>query len=109
MIVLLSPTGIKGWCEDVAELFVQQNTVIPTGCTGDNNTRYALLGKVKIAEEQGYWSGRTALRILEGTPASAIPLAKNRHDRLYLNMKLAKKVGIKFPVELIEQATLLEN
>ena len=58
MIVLLTPNGIEGWSDSAASSFILKNTVIPTGGIADNNVRYALLGKVKIAEEQD--GGRAA-------------------------------------------------
>ncbi len=109
MIILLSPVTIKGWQEDIAGLFIQKNTKLPTGSTGDNTIRYSLLGKVKVAEEQGWWAGNTALQILEGTPIENIPVTRNKNSKLCLNMKLAKILGIKFPIELIEKAALVEN
>ena len=109
MVVWLTPYGIKGWHDKLADQFILENTKIPSGGTGDNNIRFALLGKVKIAEEQGWWSGKTALRILDGTSPADIPLTTNKESRLYLNMELANRLGIKFPMELIEKATFLEN
>ena len=109
MIVWLSPIGIKGWNDKIADLFVQRHTVVPTGGTADVNIRYALLGKIKVAEEQGWWAGNTALRILDGIPVKNIPVTTNKNSKLCLNMKLAKKMGIKFPVQLIEKATLFDN
>lgn len=109
MIILFSPSGIAGWNDDKAYSFIMENTKIPTGSTGDNNSRYALLGKVKIAEEQGWWAGHTALRILEGTKVKDIPPTTNKNSRIFLNMNLAKKLNIKFPMELLEKATMLEN
>ncbi|MCK5194670.1 MAG: hypothetical protein KAQ71_12730, partial [Desulfobulbaceae bacterium] len=57
----------------------------------------------------GWWAGKTALRILDGTSPSDIPVTTNKESRVYLNMGLAKQLGIKFPMELIEKATFLEN
>jgi ABC-type uncharacterized transport system substrate-binding protein len=69
--------------------------------------RFALLGRVRIAEEQGWWSGKTALRILEGTEPADIPVVANKESKLYLNMELAKRMKIKFPMELVEEGTFL--
>ena len=108
MIVILDPSAVKGWDDVDAEKFVMENAHVPTGSTADNaSIRYTLLGKVKIAEEQGWWAGGTALRILADTPVADIPVTRNKYNKLYLNMKLAKKMGIKFPVELLDKATLL--
>jgi len=65
------------------------------------------LGKVQIAEEQGWWAGNTAIRILDGKSPADIPLATNRESKLFLNLGLARRLGIKFPMELIENSTLI--
>ena len=109
MLIWLAPMGIDGWNDELADQFILENTKIPSGGTGDNNVRFALLGKVKIAEEQGWWLGKTALRILDGTSPADIPLTTNKESRIYLNMQLAKKIGVIFPIELLEKATLLES
>jgi len=107
MLLWLNPIGIKGWDDNAARDFILANTIIPTGGTSDNNVRYALLGRVKIAEEQGWWAGKAALRIINGTAPADIPPTKNKESRLYLNMILAKQMAITFPVDLIEKATLI--
>ena len=109
MILWFNPIGITGWDSEPAEKFILENTKIPTGATADNNKRFAMIGIVKIAEEQGWWAGKTALRILDGKSPADIPVVTNKESRMYLNMPLAKQLGIKFPMELIEKATFLEN
>jgi len=108
LLVWLSPAGIQGWDDEQADRFILEHTRIPSGGLGENSVRYALAGKVKIAEEQGWWLGNTALRILDGTSPAAIPVATNQQAKLFLNMALAKRLGVKFPLELVDQATLLE-
>lgn len=107
MLIWLSPASIKEWDDAQANSFILEHTKIPTGGIGDFNVKYALLGRVKIAEEQGWWAGKTALRILEGTSPSDIPLTTNKESKIFLNMELAKRLGIKFPLELIESATFV--
>jgi ABC-type uncharacterized transport system substrate-binding protein len=104
MLFFLSPDGIKGWNEKDALTFIHQESKIPSGASSDINTAYTLLGQVGIAEEQGWWAGQTALKIINGTSPSAIPVTTNTQSKLYLNMELAKTMGIIFPMNLIEQA-----
>ncbi len=109
MILILDPAAVKNWNEHDAKQFILKNTTIPSGSLADNDSiHYALLGKVKVAEEQGWWSGNTALRILSGTPAKEIAVTTNKHNKLFLNMNLAKKLNITFPLELLDQATLIQ-
>ena len=109
MLVWLNPIGIKGWNDEEAILFINENTKIPTGASGDIEIRYALIGSVKIAEEQGWWAGKTALKILAGTSPADIPVTTNQQSRLHVNMKLANRLGIKFPVELLKKATIFNE
>ncbi len=109
MLIFFTCVGIKGWDDDQAEAFILANTKIPSAGTGDHHIRFALLGQVRIAEEQGWWAGKTALKILNGTPPAEIPVTTNKESRLYLNMELAKRLGIKFPMKLIKKATFVRS
>ncbi len=109
MIMWTNPVGMKGWDNVQALEYILENTKIPSAGTSDNIVRFALLGRVRIAAEQGWWSGKTALRILEGTDPADIQIVGNKGSRVFLNMELAKRLKIKFPMELIEEATFLEN
>jgi ABC-type uncharacterized transport system substrate-binding protein len=109
MILWLNPFGIKGWDTQKANEFILANTKIPTGASSDDYVRFALLGVVGIAEEQGWWAGKTALKILGGTKPADIPITTNKESKIYLNLKLAKRLRIKFPLELIDKAASLDN
>lgn len=109
LLLLLDPTTIAGWDTLQAEAFIQAYTQIPTGVISDPIIRLGLLGRVNIAEEQGWWAGKTVLRILAGTSPGEIAVVRNKQSRLYLNMKLAGRLGIKFPMDMIEKATLIEE
>lgn len=109
MLIWMGPIGIRGWNEDEAIAFIHQHTRIPTGAHADDHVQYALIGRTKIAEEQGWWAGKTALRVLEGTSPADIPVTTNKESKLFLNMGMAKQMGIKFPMELVEKAILVEE
>ena len=104
MLFFLYPHGISGWDKETALKFILQESKIPSGASSEICTPYALLGNVGIAEEQGWWAGQAALKILNGTRPDAIPVTTNKQSKLYLNMKLAKAMGIVFPMALIEKA-----
>lgn len=109
LLLWLNPIGITAWVSAQAEGFILENSKIPTGATGDHNKRFSMIGIVKIAEEQSWWSGKTALIVLNGTSPADIPVTTNKESRVYLNMQLAKRLGIKFPMDLIEKATFIET
>lgn len=109
MLIWLNATGIKGWQADKAMAFIQKHSKIPSGTVIEGHTCYALLGRVKIAGEQGWWAGKTALKILNGASPADIPVTINKESKIYLNMRLAKRLGIKFPVALLERATFTDS
>lgn len=109
ILICMNPIGISGWDPRQAIRFINTTTKIPSGCATDNTIQYVLLACTSIAEEQGWWAGKTALKILSGTPPADIPITRNKESRIYLNMHLAARLGIKFPMSLIEYATLVEE
>ncbi|MBD3220307.1 hypothetical protein GF314_03615, partial [bacterium] len=82
---------------------------IPTGTTTEGTMDCVLVSFIKNAAEQGLWAARTIERILAGTPPEEIPLAVNKESRVFLNMQLARSLGVQFPIELLDRATFLEE
>lgn len=109
MMIHLSPAGIRDWDDAAALSFILEHTKIPTGALSDTDARYTLLGQVRIAAEQGWWAGKTAMAILRGKPVSHIPVTANRQSKTILNMALAKHLGIKFPMEILKKASLIDD
>jgi len=88
---------------------VQQKARIPTGAMSNYMKDYALLTIGKVPEEQGEWAATTALAILRGIPPAAIPLARNTRMQIFCNMQMAKRLGIVFPLDLIEEAFFVQE
>ncbi|MBI9092310.1 MAG: hypothetical protein JEZ12_24105 [Desulfobacterium sp.] len=88
---------------------VAENITIPIGKTSHSMIRYALAGTLKVSREQGEWAAKTALQILAGKSPKDIPIATNKQAKLYLNMPLAKKLNIRFPMEIIDNASFVEK
>lgn len=105
MILLGNSASVSGWQPEEAKDFILTTTEVPTGNWDAWMAPYCLLTFANKPEEQGEWAAHTALQILAGTLPESIPLATNQKARIYLNMGLAKKLAIKFPIELIERAT----
>lgn len=84
--------------------FVEANTKIPTGTVYDFMADYALLSFAKVAEEQGVWAADKALKILDGTSPADIAFGQNKEGKLIVNTRIAKKLGVDFPYEMIESA-----
>jgi hypothetical protein len=106
MLILTSPVGLGDFDERAALDFVYDNSEIPSAVTVDREIQFALVGVSKVAEEQGWWAGNTALEVLGGLPISDIPLAKNRETKRQLNMPLANRMGLIFPADLLDQAVI---
>jgi len=105
MILIGNSASIKGWDSADAMQHILETTRVPTGNWDSWMAPFSLVTFANKAEEQGEWAARTALKILEGTPPTEIPITTNKNGKIYLNMKLAKILGIKFPIDLIERAT----
>jgi len=99
--------GSDKWGEEEMKQFVLRNTTIPTGTINDWMAPYSLLTLAKSASEQGVWSAQAALQILDGTPASEIPVAENKKGEMIVNLDLADKLGVVFAPSLLKTAKIL--
>jgi ABC-type uncharacterized transport system substrate-binding protein len=110
MLIIAPPSFLKTTEEKAqAAKFVTEHTAVPTGCVEDWITPYAMIGFVKASDEQGRWAGRTALKILAGRSPADIPVVTNTKAGIYLNMPIAKKLNVVFPMKLIESAELVTS
>lgn len=104
LLIIGSPSGIAGWDDNEARQLARSHTMIPSGTNYRRLQHIAVVSYAKVPLEQGEWAAATALAILDGKEPEDIPVDVNRKFRVYLNMKLAKKLRIKFPMDLIESA-----
>ncbi len=107
IVILENKAGITDWDNEEAEAFALENTKIPAGATQVYMTRYSLIGFTKIAEEQGEWAGQTALQILNGTSPSDIPVVTNKKGGLFVNLKIADRLGVIVNPELLRNAEII--
>lgn len=101
--------SVKGFDQDEMMDFAKEHIEIPTISTAFNLITMSLLGIPQTGEEHGIWAANAALKILAGTSPKDIPISRSRQGRLYLNMIMANKLGIKFPVELVDSSTLISE
>ena len=94
MLIIASDGGLYNDHAEELQRFVKSKTRIPTGACYDFMIPYALVGVIKVAEEQGKWSAATALKILDGTPPSEIPIVRNKRAKLVLNKKIGDAMGV---------------
>ncbi|MBF0290209.1 MAG: ABC transporter substrate-binding protein [SAR324 cluster bacterium] len=108
ILLVTSPNGISGWDKKAAAEFVLKHTKIPSGATILSAMPYSLIGFTKIAKEQGEWAAKAALEIIGGKSTKDIPITVNHQAQVDLNMRLAKKMGIVFPLDLVERGVFVE-
>ena len=105
-LYILNNAGIAGWDAEKAEEFMVHNTKVPTGSHNGWMARYTLITLGKYGQEQGQWAASTALKILDGTPPAAIPIAKNVRVRLIVNLGIAGKLGVVFKSAILKTAEI---
>lgn len=97
VLILGNKEGIENWDDTQALDYVKINSKIPTGCLSDRMTPFVFLGATRIAKEQGVYAATTALKILNGTPVSTIPVVNNVQANFTINKKIADRIGISIP------------
>jgi ABC-type uncharacterized transport system substrate-binding protein len=93
ILLVGNSAGTEGWDKDAAARFAEKNSKVPSGAIHGHMARYALIGYTKLGEEQGEWAAKTALRILDGTSPSSIPITRNTQGRLIINARIAEGLG----------------
>ncbi len=107
ILILSNYSGIQNWDSGQAVRFIEKHNILPTGGMLDFMAPYAIFVLDRIPEEQGSYAASTALRILNGTPASQIPIEKNKLFRLTLNLPMAEASNITIPYTVLKQAEKL--
>lgn len=105
ILIIGNIVGISDFDEDAATTHALANAKIPSGAVQIGPMPYALVGYLKVAEEQGAWAADAALKILGGQSPSDIPVTRNKEGQVVINLKIAEASGIEVPYELIETAT----
>lgn len=106
-LLIGNPQGLSGWDENDFINFAARHTRIPTGATIHWVKKFTLIGYMRVPREQGRWAAGAALKILRGTPPSAIPMAQNRQGKLIINMRLAKRLGVTFDPAVFKHAEII--
>ncbi len=107
ILIFENKAGITNWNDSEAEAFVLENIKIPVGAIQIYLSNDSLISLTKIPEEQGEWSATSALQILNGTSPSDIPLTMNKKGRLFVNLKVAEKLGVIFSPKLLKNAEII--
>ena len=109
MMIFSNYGGMAGWNAEEAKKFVRENTKIPTGSTHDFVAPYVLVDYAKLGTEQGEYAVSTALAIANGKPVKDFPIIGNRKGELYINLAIAKKLGVTVPLDVLEMAKVIKD
>lgn len=107
MVILLNPKGLVGFDMEAAQAFVERNIRVPSGSYVPWMSKMSLLGITLIPEEQGAWAAQNTLKILGGQAPNSIPIARSKEGKLFINLKIAEKLGITFKSSLLRVAEIL--
>ena len=108
ILLVRNNSGIEGWNDQEAKSFVHENTYIPSGTVSTHLAPWVLISYSKVNQEFAEYAATSALQILNGESPADIPISTNKQAKVYLNMRLASRLGIEFPMELVERATFAE-
>ncbi len=108
IILICNNAGIKDWNDHAAEEFFRTHTTKPTGTINTWLPAYAMVTFSKLPEEQGEWAMQAALKILDGTKPSDIPLTENRKGRLTINLDIAERLNVVFPADILKNAEVYQ-
>lgn len=103
-IILANKAGILDWDQEAAEAHVRQNTKRFTVGHHEFMVNLNMFSMTKIPREQGEWAAKVAIKILEGSKPSEIPIVANRRWNIYANTGLLKKAGIQLPPNILRKA-----
>lgn len=109
MLLLGNAASISDWNPAEAKKMVADHTLIPSGNWDLWMAPYALMTFATKPEEQGRWAAATAKEILSGKDPSSIAVTQNVVAHVVLNMQLANKLKVKFPISLIDQAEFVDS
>lgn len=103
-IIIDSDGGLYKGHEADMRRFVEANSKKPSGGCYDFVADYVVLSYAKVPDEQGEWSAKAALQILDGKSPNAIPITANKEGAVIFNARLAKIIGVELPYETVSIA-----
>ena len=109
MLFMYNNAGIEGWDDAEAAAFVRQHAVIPSGSVQPWMAPFVMVAYSKDATEQGEWSAKTALRILNGESPAYIPIVRNQRGEMMVNSSIANRMGVEVPPSMLSAAARVLN
>lgn len=109
MVMVVNNAGITGWDDKAAKAFVLENTKVPSGSCHDFIAPFVLVTYAKLATEQGAVAAEICVKIFGGKSPKDIPIASNEKGQFFVNLPLANKLGVKFPLETLKAAKTIKE
>lgn len=103
-LVLGNNAGINDWDRERGQRFAEKHSRRFVVAYLEWMAPYSMLAMAKIGAEQGEWSAKAALMILQGTPPNGIPVVANRRWNMYVNPRLLDRAGFRLSPELMRKA-----
>ncbi len=100
-IIIGTESGILGWDKQKAHQSIMDYGKVLSLTTYNWMMEYSAVGFTKVAEEHGEWAAKVALKILEGTPASRIPIIPSQRWDIFINPQIIEAHKITLPEALI--------
>jgi len=107
-VVMGSNAGIDEWDDDQARRTALDLSKRPSVTNHKWMMPYTTFGFTKLPKEQGQWAANVAIRILNGSAPSDVPLASNRKWDLWLNEAILSKLQIRPSRKLLKKAKRLQ-
>lgn len=107
ILIFSNYTGIENWDPKATTKLVKEHTRIPTGSHQPFMANWVVGTLAKSPDEQGRFAATTSLKILSGSTISELPIVTNSQNNLTINLEIAQKAGIIFPVSVLKQAELI--
>lgn len=107
MLYIYNYAGIVDWEPAVAEAFLAEHIRVPTGSHNPFMAPFVLVTLAKDSQEQGEWAAGAALEVLAGRSPADIPLVRNERGQLIVNLSMAEALGVTFPLETLQAATVI--
>lgn len=98
MLIFYNFVAIEGWEHAAAVDFLRKHTRIPSGTFQQGVLPYAVVGYLKVPQEQGLWAAETAKKILSGAAPTSIKVINNTEARLSINTELAAAANLEVPL-----------
>lgn len=107
LILLINHAGIEDWDQQAAQQFVEQEGKTFSVTNHDWMRSLVAMTVAKVPQEQGEWAAAAAIKILQGSPISGIPITRNRQMIRFINPRLLSRVGVSLPQSLLDGARVV--